>query len=347
MNDIDFQLIARYFAGTCTESEKEDFERWMAADPLHREQIETLRQIWNAPKRKRLDVDMQAAWKTLLSQATTPNGPARERTKPRLLPFTLPAYSSHLKFAFRIAAAIILLVGLPYLFFQYSGISFDFGKKQTFATREIVADKGQRVRVLFGDGTKVILNSTSVLRFPERFAGSTREVSLQGEAYFEVARNEDAPFIVRTGDAVVRVLGTGFNVRAWPDDKSVEVVVAHGKVSVRSEWIPTSNEVILTKGLFTNVPQGEQPKEPEKIDVKSYLAWTEGRLEFRRTPLADALRQLERKYDARFEVTDSSLLSKPLTATVKKESLKEVAQLLALALNARYEMKDGIVKLRK
>lgn len=342
MNQIDPQLILRYFEGTCSDVERQRIKKWLAANPKREDEIESLRQIWTTPAKQKVDVNIHSAWSAVAAKAgiaqATVEG--KEPIKRNIFPLSILSGRSSFSNVVRAVAVILLLVGVSYVVNWYLSSAKE---PQQFTTREIAAEKGQRVRLLFGDGTKVVLNSASVLRFPEKFSGSSREVFLQGEAYFDVAYVEGAVFFVRTNDAVVQALGTGFNVRAWPDENKVEVVVARGKVAVRSEWAPNSAEVVLRQGQGSTVPHGQSPMEAREVDLDKMLAWTEGRLVFQRTPLRDALRELGRRYDIRFDVKDSILLKRTLTASVKNESLTEVLSLVALSLNIRYEKKGSVV----
>lgn len=342
MNEVDPQLILRYFEGTCSDVERQRIKKWVAANPKREDEIESLRQIWTTPAKQKVDVNIDSAWSAVAGKAGIAQATVEEKEPIKRNIFPLSILSGHSSFSnvVRAVAVILLLVGVSYVVNWYLSSAKE---PQQLTTREIAAERGQRVRLLFGDGTKVVLNSASVLRFPEKFSGSSREVFLQGEAYFDVAYVEAAVFFVRTSDAVVQALGTGFSVRAWPDENKVEVVVARGKVAVRSEWAPNSTEVVLRQGQGSTVPHGQSPTEAREVDLDKMLAWTEGRLVFQRTPLRDALRQLGRRYDIGFDVKDSILLKKTLTASVKNESLTEVLNLVALSLNIRYEKKGSVV----
>lgn len=339
--DIDLKLVTRYFEGKCTQEERKRLDRWIADHPTRNDEIESLRQIWSAPKKKPANVHLDAAWDEIA--ARTGIRAEAMRTTISAPPDPLPQsfFVKRLSFGYaaRFVAVIALLIGVSYVTYRSVGTQ----NVQPLAMKEIATGKGQLVKLRFADGTNVTLNGSSVIRSPEKFSGATREVSLQGEAYFDVAHNEDVPFIVRSGDAVVRVVGTGFNVRAWPDDDKVEVVVAYGTVAVRSKRSPEASDVLVAKGQGSIIPKGEAATEAKEINLEEYLAWIEGRLEFQRTPLHSVLKQLERRYDVQFEVGDTLLLRKTLTASVKDESLTEVLNFMRLSLGITYEKRNTIV----
>ncbi len=335
---IDHLRILRYFKNTCTKEEREHLEAWISADPKHKSEIESLRLLWNGIKKESPRVDIDTAWRKVAMRAgiTTQTVPMKTSN------YAPVQYNAFFKYAVRAAAVVVVLLGVFYAAYWYGGST----NTPHLAMKEVTTEKGQRVTVKFADGTSVTLNSMSTIKFPEKFSGALREVSLQGEAYFEVTHNQKAPFIVRTDNAVVKVLGTGFNVQAWPDDNNVEVVVVHGKVSVQSGSLSSHNEVILTKGQQSIVGKGTSPTQARDVNLDEFLSWTEGRLEFHQTALQSVLKQLGRRYDVQFDVKDSLLLQKTLTATIKDESLKEVLNLMALSLNLHYEKRDGVVVLK-
>src|SRR5437773_11061947 len=130
-----------------------------------------------------------------------------------------------------------------------SSYFFIFQRKNTqskaVAINEIEAKKGARSYMLLPDGTKVWLNSDSKLEYKDNFNDSIREVTLSGEAYFDVVKDAAHPFIVHTSDIDIRVLGTAFNVKSYPKESSIETTLIHGLIEVTNKKLPGSPKVIL------------------------------------------------------------------------------------------------------
>jgi transmembrane sensor len=332
-HEIEWSLIANYVNGECSEAERRRVEQWMRGDPARKTRIESLLKIRNAQIDEDLQSKTKAAWSEVLRriQGLPREEPSSKRVQIRaLFPRTV-----------RIAAAILLFVGLPYAIVKLKSLRTESSVQPTMCI--ISTGRGQQTSVRLSDGTAVALNSMSVLEFPEQFANGPREVLLVGEAYFAVTQLDGIPFSVRTGKAVVQVLGTEFNVSAWPSDESDEVVVARGTVSVQSASIGVRGSVVLLEGQQTKVLEGKAPSLPRIVGVQKYTAWVHGQLMFEDTPFRDVIRTLERKYEFQCTVGDSSLLMYRITASFKDESLGEILRLMSVSMGAQYERQGAIV----
>lgn len=352
-------LIQRYLSGECTPEEKQMVHDWLSEDSIHQEYFNAIKKVWDVAPSYDVDVDFEEEWKRIsrrlgidLDESTKPKtGQIKETNfvKPKDHP---------IKYLLRVAA-IILLVAVPAIYFANSGGNSETTLSETrIAMQKIETDRGERASMEFSDGSKITLNSMSTVRFPKVFKESRREIYLEGEAFFRVTHNEDAPFIVHTNGVDIRVLGTEFNVNSYNQDGTVEVVVRDGKVAVRQNKSNRSKgsakksddnekkiapEVILTKGQRTLVKIGELPSQPEKVSLLPYLAWVNGRMVFEGTPMRDVISRLKRAYDLNFEVRDSTLLSKRLKASFKRETPKKVLGIIAFSLGVDYELHEDTV----
>ncbi|WP_198673999.1 FecR family protein [Chitinophaga alhagiae] len=157
--------------------------------------------------------------------------------------------------------------------------------------------RGGQYKVILPDGTEVWLNAASTLRFPTAFTGKAREVQLNGEAYFEVARNEQMPFSVKVKDMEVQVLGTHFNVMAYHDERSIQTTLLEGAVNVRHG----GERVRLAPGQQARLGAEGRVTVNNNVDVEEVVAWKNGYFHFNRESLEGVMRQVSRWYDA--EVT--------------------------------------------
>lgn len=164
---------------------------------------------------------------------------------------------------------------------------------------EVVVPRGTTYTLVLADGTGVHLNAETRMRFPERFDGTRREVELEGEAFFEVVRDEQRPFVVRAGEARVRVLGTSFDVRAYAGDDLVTTLV-EGAVRFTSG----RDSVVLRPGELCEMKAGDGTLTRRRADLMSVLAWRSDEFVFRDVPLETVMEEVARWYDV--EVTYGS-----------------------------------------
>lgn len=341
MNSGMWELIQQYITGNGSPEDDRKVEEWMKQDLDNRQLINELKQIWKLTPEEEFDVDVQRAWQQFCSH--------KLKTERKRKYDAFRKKRSNLVYYFR-AAAVILIAVLTGFFTQYYFTHMAGTGQQSpfYVMQDLVTSKGERARVTFSDGTMVVLNAASTLRFPEKFDGSKREVYLDGGAYFEVAHNAGQPFIVHTQGAVVKVLGTKFNVRAWSEDPEVAVTVSRGKVAVSSslDSLQNHSEVILTKGQHTSIKQGEAPAAPQEVNINNHLLWVGGGLYFDNAPFEQAVRQIERKFDVRITVQDKELLDVPYTGTFKRANLDEVLRVISASMGMEYSRKGPEIEFR-
>ncbi len=164
---------------------------------------------------------------------------------------------------------------------------------------------GSRTRIKMADGTQVWLNAGSRLIYPSRFVDKTREVYLAGEAFFDVMENEEQPFVVKTTDVKVQVLGTRFNVMAYPEDYSVQTVLDNGSVEIKPVGAGRREKGIrLEPGQLAYFNKKTKETQTRPVDVAEYTLWTEGLFHFSSTEFNRITKKLERYYNIRFQFDD-------------------------------------------
>lgn len=167
---------------------------------------------------------------------------------------------------------------------------------QVLSYNKLSVPRGGEFQILLEDGTKVWLNSESSLRYPEIFGKTSREVFLEGEAYFEVAKNQDCPFIVYSGVQKVTVLGTSFGITNYSDGAGLSTTLVTGKVTVEYSDA-TDRRYELEPGFRICYDFKQQSVLCEPVDVREYVAWKDGKYIFTRKRLEDMLATLSRWYD--------------------------------------------------
>lgn len=229
-----------------------------------------------------------------------------------------------------IAASLILLI-------SFSGV-FIISKNQVFRKTytENIVPGGQKSTVILPDGTKVYLNSGSVLRYDNFFGKKYRTLDLVGEAYFEVARNEKLPFIINTEEIEVKVLGTKFNMMAYPEDDFVETIVTEGEVSVRETHGQSS--LLLTANQKATFHKNTRLLLLNDVNPDIYISWKDNLLTFDNENFSSVIKKLERWYDVNIQVQGTDSIQDRFTMTIKSESLREVLELISLTTEIDYKI---------
>lgn len=202
---------------------------------------------------------------------------------------------------------------------------------------KVYTPRGGEYSVALADGTRVWLNAETRLRFPVAFVGNCREVELEGEAYFEVAKDSVKPFIVKTKQMAIRVLGTCFNIKAYTDEPEQTTLVAGSveasKGSQKRRLLP--GEQLTLRGNVLEV---------RKVDIAAFVAWKDQRFVFDDEVLEDVLRKLERWYDVEFFIRNASVRELRFTGNLPKyENLDNVLKKLELATRIRFVQKNRVV----
>lgn len=203
--------------------------------------------------------------------------------------------------------------------------------------------RGGQYQVILSDGTKVWLNAASKLQYPKTFSGTARKVEVEGEAYFEVAKDTSKPFIVNTPQETVEVLGTHFNILAYPDEPTSYVSLLEGKVSVT---VPNNTPKILREGQ-QSVVKGNTIKLKD-INQEESIAWKNGEFMFNEETLGSAMRKLARWYDLEIEI-DQTVQNISLWGSISRyENFGEVLQIIKLTdKNIHVVIEGRRVKLMK
>lgn len=363
----NWNLLIRHFAGETSPQEERELKAWIEADPGRRLWVEQLRRIWQASGQLHQQQSQsqeawgtEAAWEVLEGQLSagaeehrttysTGEGKSSGKIKQRASRSngqlavrrggqtakrseTQWSWTSEAKLG---VAGCLLVVCLVVGLFLGEGIPLQQGMD---APREVATGRGERTTVQLTDGSEVTLNVDSKLRLISGMDEDVREVSLEGEAYFDVA-SEKRPFIVHVNGAVVNVHGTTFSVKSYPEEHTVQVAVAEGSVSLRSE-VASGPQAYLEGGQVGRLSSGKNEVATLQADIDSYLGWTEGRLVFNNAPLPEVANRLARWYNLTFEIETRRLRNLHLTANLKSTSIRDVLDVITTSLGIAYEI-DG------
>jgi ferric-dicitrate binding protein FerR (iron transport regulator) len=207
--------------------------------------------------------------------------------------------------------------------------------------QEITTSFGIQTNVTLADGTIVWLNSDSKLRFPISFTDmKQRRVELSGEAFFEVAHNAEVPFIVNAAELDVKVLGTSFNVTAWPEYNKLSIALQEGKVSLFNAK-STADKALLTmkpNEVVTFDRESRSLNVAKVNDLERYSEWRDGRLVFLGDDIQTVIQKLDKWYNVETVIADESLKDFHFTATFTKETLNQALSLLCSSSGIGYEI---------
>ena len=186
------------------------------------------------------------------------------------------------------------------------------------------------------DGSTVILNEKSELRLKTTFGQNIREVYLSGEAFFDIVHNPDAPFLVRTGNINTRVLGTAFNVEAWPDQSNIKVTVARGKVSVGNDQ-EVFEELVPNEQLAVNTET--ELFEKTNLDVEVATEWKRSFFVLDKVTMENAAQSISKRYAVEVSIENSKLKNCLVNgAFLENESVEHIVSIICLAMNAQYNI---------
>ncbi len=347
-------LIARALNGEASGSELEELRNYLDQDESLQQQYDLLVRIWKEKSEDDKDDDQITAGDTIsriinraINESNEEESSAKGRRRRR-------------KSIFRAGSslALLLIAGWIWKKNNVSSAVIEKAGKET-----IVTQKGSRTRSLLADGTTVWLNVGSKLYYENDFNGTTREVRLEGEAFFDVVRQANRPFIVHTSGIDIRVLGTAFNVKSYPEDKNVETTLYRGLVQVLRHEDSLNQPIQLTPNHKLVVPKQaaiEKAKlsEDNRLSVKSNspvltsidstkkeserieTAWRYNRLEFNGDNFEEAAKKLERWYNVSIFFEDEKV--KQLNGLIGTFESETVAEAFA-ALKEAYPIKFKII----
>jgi ferric-dicitrate binding protein FerR (iron transport regulator) len=207
---------------------------------------------------------------------------------------------------------------------------------------------GEKSIVTLLDGTRITLDADSKLKYPARFGEESREVSLEGEAYFEVTHDDAKPFIVRSGGVTTTDLGTKFNINAFPDEENIIVSLEEGKVEVSTSGSrKMKEEIILTTAQQLTYNKDKGTNKIEQFDLQKAVGWKDNILVFDNEPLSKILLPLERYFGVKFELADQSLANRTVKANFRNESFWTVVKVIEKATGLSYKTNKENNELKK
>ena len=207
----------------------------------------------------------------------------------------------------------------------------------------LIVPKGERQKVIFSDSSWVILNAQSTMKYPVAFRGKERKVYVEGEAYFEVTRDEEHPFIVSVKNFDVRVLGTSFNVMSYDDEFASSVTLLSGKVETTSGH----DTVRLSPGEQVSITSDNRMT-VQKTDINVVVSWMDGKFGFSNERLDVIMRKICRWYDVEVLYAVPGIRERRFTgAPASNMPLKELLEALSTTTNLQFSLQDGVITIKQ
>lgn len=303
-------LIVRYLSNEATTEEQEELLDWVSASVDNQKIFHQYAVAWNQEEMRIPSFNKAGALQSLNARIDA----IEHKPEPDARPLWL-----------KIAAAFtVLAVSAVVLWSVLRQASVQYVETATVA--------GQRTTIRLSDGTTILLNGQSTLRYPEEIRGNTREVFLRGEAFFEVTPNPGVPFKVHTDAIVTEVLGTSFNVDA--DSAQVAVTVATGKVKVSD----ASGQEVLVPGDRVQVMRTSGAMKRSQVNLDAALAWTRNTLVFENTSLDEVARKLGHWYGTRISLENGQVAKCRITGTYRNESLIHILEAITFSTGAQFNI---------
>lgn len=312
----NLKRAARWLSGNASEGESQFFSH------SNNEELRFLQEIWKLTGKLSAPAPSAKLWQKLAKEIH------QDESSARRLAFSKKARPNFSRAVYRplqMAAVLVIIL-----------LAGWFVPRQFFSANVVITKNGERRIIELADGSRVEMNAASRLSYPKNFL-KKREITLVGEGYFSVQPGP-APFIVKTENSRVEVLGTAFNVRAR--DNTTTVAVAKGRVSLADRQ---RREVTLQPGEISRVETGQPPTSPEAANLDGLLAWREGRLEFLRTPLNLVIAELERQFDVNIQLANPDSTGLTLTAAFEiAQPITEVLTAICLTFNWEFSQSKNV-----
>lgn len=316
------ELVAKLLTEGLGKAERMELDAWMSQSDENRKYVMQCQEVWfsaiGEEESKRYDAGK--------AYAAFHERVAESQRKEEERGFSIKTF-------YRYAAVVVALV-LVAIFSYRSG---ETNLKQSLTAMEVEAPLGSQSKLRLPDGTLVVLNAGSRIAYPQDFGVDSRRVELEGEGYFEVEHDAKKPFYVCSENLQVKVLGTKFNFRDYPDDEQAVVSLLEGKVALDNLMREEEELTLLPdERVVLDKRAGQMKKEIGRKE--QVTGWTQGRLSFDEVPLGEVAKILERSYDVQIEFADDSLKSYRFYGNFSRtgQSLEDILEVLRKTGKVRY-----------
>jgi transmembrane sensor len=370
------EWIIRSMASDLSDTTRKELIDWLAADPDNRKDYDKLREIWNRSGQvlNAKPENTEQSWQRFLQTVQKHPQPTRNRKFPFLriaaalalmvgltatliwlIPGNQPEVAQIAEYepenSYIITPhgeKVILASSLAEIRYDTLSLSAKGSENPEFTNRnepamlELVVPRNRRITLILSDGSKVWLNSESRLRYPEYFKDNSRMVSLMGEAYFDVRKEDGRPFIVSASEVNIEVLGTTFNVTAYADEQQISTTLVEGSVKVMENGASASH--LLNPGERAVFFNESKTFSVAETDTELYTSWIHGYLKFSSESLDQVIHKLVRSYGVEMKIGDLALREYKFSGKLDlKETVSQVLDVIQLAAPLEYHDENGTI----
>lgn len=363
MKDKIIEITVKYHSGRATVEEIKTLYNWFEESEENKKHFDQISDIWFAVMNpdKKTEYDILSALKSVKSKINKEKSvlsftnPKSQQTKTRSIFYWL----------IRIAAVLIIIFSLGTTCYYFFGkLIFD---RNINELTTITAPIGSKSKITLADGTKVWLNAGSTIKYNENFNSKDRNIELTGEGYFDVAKNKALPFIVNTYEIRIRALGTSFNVKAYPDEGSVETTLVTGSLVIeqvkngkkmfltpnqRATYFKKEGSVYLSEVESKSI--GGEKEETlkkikgkilriKKVETDVFTAWKDNRLVFRNESFRSLAVKLERWFDVKINILNEEILDFHFNGTIENETIQDIMEIIKYTLPIQYNIKHNVI----
>lgn len=352
MEDRIWTLLARHCTGEATAAEEQELDALLTQDPALKNTAQKIIASWHIPEQSDAQKAFQAFNRLDARIQGAAHVPAVKET-----PIVAMPYRSFLH-RYRMlsgAAAVILLAAAWWV---WQGIAKTGSTTTTAPQQEIATLPGSIRKIKLPDGSLVWLNEGSKMGYNDAFNNSLREVWLTGEAYFDVVKNPEKPFIIHAKKVNVKVLGTAFNVRALPNQSTVETSLVRGSVEVTIDGTPDTRYLLKPNQKLV-VPVDAKDSKPMASAVRYYplnkvadehadsliaeVSWIDRKLAFYESNFRDLAVELEKRYHVSFVFRNKAVEELVFTGVFHEQNLRQALHALSLTAPFKYSISDSTV----
>lgn len=316
---ITQELLEQYHLGLCTVEEKAAVEEWLASSSIQ----------MDFPEETDLQSMEDQEWEGLSQRLNL-------HKKTALLIF-----KPWMKVA--AAACFALFIGTAGLFYILRNSGGSTGLEQAaLSFKEVKTGKGEKKSQVLPDGTVVHLNAESSLKYSANFSDSSRVLDFEGEAFFTVAKDANRPFIIHTAQTTTRVLGTSFNLKAYPGEQETAIVVTEGKVSFSDKGMKQS--IFINPDQCGTYITGKSLLSSDVYAAK-YAAWKDGKLVFDNEKLSAVALKMERWFNVKVEISRPALKEERFSGKFDQPTVSGVMHSLSIAIQFKYKTQNNMIRI--
>ena len=374
-NDQINERIAGFLTGELPPEEMNALQQWIIASDENRRYFDEMKGAWQAAA----SVDASStfrpekAWQKLTDRQQFKPYNNRQRDSVNLIRQRIKRFIKRSLQATAAVAAIFLAGALTsYLNLKAEIKQAEELKALAGAEHKVIVPRGALSTIVLPDGSKVVLNGASKMTYATDYGFSSREITLVGEAYFDVTSNAEKPFTVYTSDIVIQAFGTAFNVKAYDEDPTIVTTLEHGELKLSSRNDNTmdvtlkpkqnvvyyKNDPIVSKQEKTSNSVEQPPVNPEnmtdvpvvtvidQVNTGLYTSWKDPEWLIESQTLGELANSLERRYNIHMMFASNDLKSYRFSGTIRNETIEQILNVLTFTAPMKYTIEQGVVRLQ-